>query len=173
MQNPGFQQQRGSALTKSDLQQIATLTPEKLEQLRMTVQEMAATDTAFRDALLTDARVAITEVIQRDFDSRYQIPKALLVAAIDDTNRTCYLVIPSSDKAACARTELEKLSLDLAVDPEFRKALHFSPSTALKEFKCERGGRISQVLNDSREPQIIFEDIDEFLIWVPPKPPTR
>jgi hypothetical protein len=91
----------------------------------------------------------------------------MIVATISDSTHTCYLVIPSSDKAVAGLTELERLSLDTVVDPEFRMRLFYSPNPLLREWNVDPDGHISKVLNEPRELQLLFEDPDAFLLWIP------
>lgn len=145
---------------------ILTVALEQLEDLRASVQTIAAIDTEFRAALVQNPRETIAALIAMNSGGAYELPKGLDVVVLEETPGATFVVVPSPDKVEGSQSELARLSREVASDPQLREALKLSPAETLQEQVDENGEPLIMIPPD-HVIKIFCEDAGEILFVVP------
>jgi hypothetical protein len=140
-----------------------TMKPEQIEELRATAQMIASTDPAFHAALVQNPQATLGALIDMNSGGRYELQKGIQVAVLEQTPGTAFVVVPSPDKAEGLSSELAKLSLQVASNPEFGAALVQSPRRALEQF-FGGSGSMGSALGEAQDIKVFFEQADELLL---------
>lgn len=146
---------------------VVSLPVEQMEDLRATAQTLAATDSAFRAALVRDPRGVLAQLIKANSNGAYELPREIHVSTIQDGPAIAYVVVPSSDKVSTSQTELARLSKAVVSEPELRPGLISLPHQALTNFPVDPNGHLATALQGNRAVEFVFEDPARLLIWIP------
>jgi hypothetical protein len=159
--------QRSESLSASgaDVASHPTLTmkPEQIEELRATAQVIASTDPAFHAALVQNPQATLGALIDMNSGGRYELQKGIQVSVLEQTPGTAFVVVPSPDKAEGLSSDLAKLSLQVASNPEFGAALVESPRQALEQF-FGGSGSMGSALGEAQDIKVFFEQPNELLL---------
>jgi hypothetical protein len=150
----------------TDAQPVLSATEQHLESLRHEAIALAATDSAFREALLRAPHEALSGLVQSNSDGIYTLSKGVEVIALENTSTTMNIVVPSADKAETATGELAALALELQANPSLVADLKGSPRATLERFLSAYRGREVELPRDIKL-HLVTEQPGELIIAVP------
>lgn len=148
-----------------------TIAPAQLDDLRASVQMIAATDKEFRTALLHNPRETVAMLVEMNSGGAYELQKGLDVVVLEEGPGATFVVIPSPDKVEGSESELARLSREVAIDPQLREALKRAPAETLQEFAIEHARQLS-MLSADHGIKVFCEDAGEILFVIPAAGPT-
>lgn len=163
--------ERASSVVALSVESTAVeLTPnataaEQLEEVRHTVQGLAAEDADFRAALLDAPAETITELIKQNSLGSFELPRHLEVTVFHDTPTLVHVVVPSINKVGHLNSELAQLARALDSDSELLSALRQSPQATLESFIKELNGSSLEIPAGAAV-RVVLEDSQQLCIVV-------
>jgi hypothetical protein len=135
----------------------------QLEELRTTVQNIAAEDAQLRAALLNDSKGTVSELVRLNTEGVYEVSDSLNVIVLEDSDKVLNIVIPSIDKIEGMEGEIAEFARALSADPKLLAALKASPRETIEDFMESIDGEDLELPTD-RAIKVVIEQSDELCI---------
>jgi hypothetical protein len=145
---------------------VQVVVAEHLEELRATMQDMAADDAQLRGSLLRDPKGTVAELVRLNSSGLYEMSESLEVTVLQDSEKVVNIVIPSLDKIDGMKGEIAEFARALDSDPKLLAALQASPRETIEAFMKGLGGERVELPAD-KAIKVFIEQSDQLYIVVP------